>query len=143
VEAIDAARHHHKDRRKTVNEATRKVSRAMIAATATAALSFAPLLFVGGILGSFIRAIPVTIISSLVISLLVALIFIPFLARFLLLGKKQMGKKGVVEVAAGVETAIANFFAKPMLWARGSSSRLFVVGSTAVLVGLGFIVGGL
>jgi multidrug efflux pump subunit AcrB len=143
VEAIDAARHHHKDRRKTIEEATRKVSRAMLAATATAALSFAPLLFVGGILGSFIRAIPVTIIAALIISLLVALIFIPFLARFLLLGKKQMGNKGVTEVAAGFEAALANFMTRPMLWARRSSKKLFFVGFTAVVIGTLFIAGGL
>lgn len=142
VEAIDAARHHHKDKRKAIKEATRKVSRAMVAATATAALSFAPLLFVGGVLGEFIRAIPITIIASLIISLLVALIFIPFFARYLLLGPKQMGKKGVTEVAAGFEAKVANFFAGPMLWAQHSRRRLFAVGSTAVLIGLGFIVAG-
>ncbi len=139
VEAIDAARHHHKDRRRAVREATRKVSRAMVAATATASLSFAPLLFVGGILGTFIRAIPITIISSLVISLFVALVFIPFFARFLLLGPKQMGKKGVTEVASGLEDKVATFVTRPMLWARRSQKKLFLVGSTAVLIGMGFI----
>lgn len=143
VEAIDAARHHHKDRRKAVLEATRKVSRAMLAATLTAALSFAPLLFVGGVLGSFIKAIPVTIIAALLLSLFVALIFIPFLARSLLLGKKQMGAKGVTEVAAGFEKNIANFFAGPMLWARDSRKKSLAVGSTAVLIGLGFVMAGL
>src|SRR6185436_4819191 len=43
VEAIDAARKKEKDRRIVVKEATRKVSRAMVAATATAAACFAPL----------------------------------------------------------------------------------------------------
>ncbi len=142
VEAVDAARHRHKDRRKAVREATRKVSRAMVAATATASLSFAPLLFVGGILGSFIKAIPITIIASLVISLIVALVFIPFFARYLLLGPKQMGSKGVTEVAAGFEAAIANFITRPMRWARHSRRKLFAVGSFAVLIGLGFILAG-
>lgn len=143
VEAIDAARHHHKDRRKAVSEATRKVSRAMVAATATASLSFAPLLFVSGILGTFIRAIPITIISALIISLFVALLFIPFFARFLLLGPKQMGKKGVVEVAAGFEEKIARTVTRPMVWARKSRRKLFAVGSAAVFIGLGFILAGL
>ncbi len=143
VEAIDAARFRHKDRRQVIKEATRKVSRAMVAATLTAALSFAPLLFVGGILGSFIRAIPVTVISSLLISLLVALILIPFFARFILLGKKQMGKAGDKEIAAGFETALANFIVRPMMWARHSRKKEFSVGLTAVFIGLGFIVAGL
>ncbi len=143
VEALDAARKRHKDRRKIVLEATRKISRAMVAATATAAISFAPLLFVGGILGSFIRAIPITIISSLIISLIVALVFIPFFARFVLLGDKQLGKMAVKEVAAGFEARLAAFIARPMLWARNSRKRLFGVGLTALLIGFGFIAAGI
>jgi multidrug efflux pump subunit AcrB len=143
VEALDAARHKNKDPLKAVKVATKKVSRAMVAATATAALSFAPLLFVGGVLGSFIRAIPITIISALIISLFVALIFIPLFARKLLLGKKQMGAKGVKEVAAGLEAKVAHFVARPMLWARNSKRRLFGVGIGAVLIGVMFLFGGL
>lgn len=139
VEALDAQRRRRTDPRETVHEATRKVSRAMVAATSTAALSFAPLLFVGGVLGSFIRAIPVTVITSLVTSLLVALIFIPFFARYILLGKKQMGAKNVHEPAAGIEARIARFIGKPMLWAQHSKKKLFTVGIIAVLIGFMFI----
>ena len=143
VEALDAQRRRRTDPRTVVKEATRKVSRAMVAATLTAAISFAPLLFVGGILGSFIRAIPVTVITSLLVSLLVALIFIPLFAKYLLLGKKQMGAKNVHEPAAGVEARIARFIGKPMLWARNSKKRLFSVGITAVLLGFAAVgVGG-
>jgi multidrug efflux pump subunit AcrB len=139
VEAIDAARRKTKSPREAVQVAVRKISRAMVAATTTAALSFAPLLFVGGILGSFIHAIPVTIISALFVSLLVALIFIPLFARGLLLGKKQMGEKGVHEVAANFEAKIAYLICKPMLWARGSTKKLVSVGLVAVFIGLLFI----
>jgi multidrug efflux pump subunit AcrB len=143
VEAIDAARRHQTDPRQTVKEATQKVSRAMLAATLTACLSFAPLLFVGGILGSFIRAIPITIIAALIISLLIAWIFIPLFARFLLLGKNQMGATGVKEVGAKFEARIGRFIAAPMLWARRSRRRLFGVGLAALFTGLAFIVAGL
>lgn len=139
VEALDAQRRRKKDAREVVHVATRKVSRAMVAATLTAALSFAPLLFVGGILGSFIRAIPVTVITSLLVSLAVALIFIPLFARYLLLGKKQLGAKNVHEPAAGIEAKIAAFIGKPMLWARHSKKKLFTVGILAILVSFTFI----
>lgn len=139
IEAIDAQRRRRKDPRETVKVATQKVSRAMVAATLTAALSFAPLLFVGGILGSFIRAIPVTVISALITSLLVALIFIPLFARYLLLGKKQMGAKNVHEPAAGIEAKVAAFVGRPMVWARNSKKKLISVGLTAVMVGFLFI----
>jgi multidrug efflux pump subunit AcrB len=140
VEAIDAQRRRRTDPRETVHVATRKVSRAMVAATSTAVLSFAPLLFVGGILGSFIKAIPVTVITSLIVSLLVALIFIPLFARYLLLGKKQMGAKNIHEPAAGIEAKVAQFIGKPMLWARHSIKKLLMVGTLAIIVGFGFIV---
>jgi multidrug efflux pump subunit AcrB len=139
VEAIDAARRKAKTPREAVRTATRKISRAMVAATGTAALSFLPLAFVGGVLGSFIRAIPVTIISALIISLFVALVFIPFFARFVLLGKKQMGEKGVKEVAAGIESKIAHALTWPMHWAKGSNKKLWTVGISAVLIGVLFI----
>ncbi len=144
VEAIDAARRRHVDPRVAVKEAVTRISRAMVAATATASLCFAPLLFVGGVLGSFIRAIPITIIASLIISLFVALIFIPFFARFLLLSNKQMGKKNESdEIASGFEARLAAFIAAPMLWARNSKRKLFGVGITALVVGFGFTTAGL
>lgn len=139
VEALDAQRRKLRDPNEVVEVATRKVGRAMIAATSTAVLSFAPLLFVGGILGSFIRAIPITIISALLVSLLVALIFIPLFARYLLLGKKQMGEKNAHEMSAGIEAAIARFISGPMLWAKGSTKKLFLVGIAALIVGFGFL----
>ena len=139
VEALDKQRQRQKTAEKAVSEATRKVSRAMVAATSTAVLSFVPLLFVGGILGSFIRAIPVTIISALILSLIVALMFIPLFARYLLLGKKQMGNENVKEVAAGIEAGIARFISAPMLWAKGSTKKLLLVGISAIIIGFGFI----
>lgn len=142
VEAIDAQRRRTKNAAEAVGKATAKISRAMLAATSTAVLSFAPLLFVGGILGDFIRAIPVTVIISLLISLLVALIFIPTFARFLLLGKKQMGEGNVKEVAAGLESRVARFIGRPLLWAKKSRRRVWIAGIAALVVGFGFISAG-
>ncbi len=142
VEAIDAQRRRLRDPRQIIKTATQKVSRAMIAATLTAALSFAPLLFTGGVLGSFIRAIPVAVIISLLVSLTVALIFIPLFARYLLLGKKQVGLDGVREPAAQVEDRIARFIVKPLVWARHSRAKLVVAGLVALVVGLSFISAG-
>lgn len=139
VEALDAQRKKQKDPAKAVSVATRKVSRAMIAATSTAALSFTPLLFVSGILGSFIRAIPVTIIAALVVSLFVALLFIPLFARLLLLGKDQMGKKSGRGFSAKVEGKIAASITKPMLWAKNSKLKLAGVSIIAFLIGTAFI----
>lgn len=142
VEAIDAQRRKKTNPAEAVSEATRRVNKAMISATTTSVLSFAPLIFVGGILGSFIKAIPITIIAALVTSLIVALVFIPLFARFLLLTKKQMGETNVHEVSAGFEAAIARFISGPMLWAKGSTKKLFGVGIIALLIGFSFIFAG-
>lgn len=139
TEAIDAARRRNKDPGKAVEQATRKISRAMVAATLTAALSFTPLIFVGGILGNFIRAIPVTIISALIISLLTALVLIPLFAKFILLGKNQMGEGTVKEIAAGVESAIADLIGKPMGWAKHSRLKEIFVGLSAIAFSIVFI----
>lgn len=142
TEALDAARRRNKNAAKAVEQATRKISRAMVAATLTAALSFAPLLFIGGILGNFVRAIPVTIISALLISLFTALILIPLFAKYLLLGKNQMGDGNVKEVAAGIEAKIANFIAKPMVWARHRRSREVITGLSAIGFSIAVIITG-
>jgi multidrug efflux pump subunit AcrB len=139
TEALDAARRREKTAHEAVRQATRKISRAMVAATLTAALSFMPLVFVGGVLGSFIRAIPVTIISALLISLAVALVCIPLFSKFLLLGPRQMGEGNVREIAAGIEESIARFIARPLLWARHSRKKELLTGIIAVLIGFGFI----
>lgn len=137
TEAIDVSKRKLRDSHKIISDATHKVSRAMVAATVTAAISFAPLLFVGGVLGDFIRVIPITIIVSLLVSLLVALIFIPLFARVLMLrSSKALSKKS----GPRLEDRVAGFVTKPMLWARGSRRKLISVGLTAVMIGLGFVV---
>jgi multidrug efflux pump subunit AcrB len=139
VEALDAQRKRKTKADDIVSTAVGKVGRAMIAATTTAALSFAPLLFVGGILGGFIRAIPVTIMSALLISLVVALIFIPLYARYILLGTKHTGAKAEHELAADFEARVARKLSAPMLWAQGKRSKMALVGISAVLISFVFI----
>lgn len=143
VEAIDNYRRRSKNARKAVAEATRKISRAMLAATATAIMGFAPLIFVGGILGEFIRAIPVTVITSLAVSLVVAITFIPFLSRLLLLRPKMLGSDEKHESASHhVEALVAKTLSRPLLWIRGRRRRQFTLGIVAVLIGFGFISAG-
>ncbi|HEX5797228.1 MAG TPA: efflux RND transporter permease subunit [Candidatus Saccharimonadales bacterium] len=142
VEALDAQRRRQKKAADAVKVAVSKVSKAMVAATLTAMLSFAPLIFVGGILGDFIRAIPITIISALFVSLVVALVFIPLFAKFLLLSEGQMSKAKRESGIFGIEHKIAEFLAKPMLLARGSRKKLASTGAVAILIGFAFISAG-
>jgi multidrug efflux pump subunit AcrB len=59
---------------------TKQILQAILGCTATLILAFLPLAVLPGNAGKFIRVLPVTIISTILGSLLVALFFIPFLA---------------------------------------------------------------
>lgn len=145
VEAIDAQRRRNKRAREAIAHAARKISRVMVAATLTAAMAFVPMIFIGGILGSFIRAIPITVITSLLVSLLVALTFIPLMARALLLRPKQMGQgeSGNKESPSHrLERFIAGTLARPILWTNHVRKRQIGLGLAAVFIGLGFIAAG-
>ena len=144
VEAVDAERRRSKLARQTVERATKKIARVMVAATLTATIGFAPLIFVGGILGGFIRAIPVTVILALLVSLAVALIFIPVFARYLLLRPSQLGVGLKKESAAHhLERFIAGVLTRPIIWMKPTRKRQLALGIAAVVVGLGFIFAGL
>lgn len=140
VEAIDAQRRKSKTATETILLATKKISRAMLAATFTAILAFTPLLFVSGIIGSFIKALPITIISSLLVSLAVALTFIPFMSKGLLLTKKQLGHEDDGESPAhAIERFAAHGLGGPLRWANHHRARLVMLGISAIFVGFAFI----
>jgi multidrug efflux pump subunit AcrB len=143
TEAIDVERRRQKNAQQTVRAATNKVSLAMLAATTTAILAFAPIIFITGILGGFIRPIPITIISSLIISLFVALIIIPFVARSLILRKGNIGPRAKDPLPVRLQESFAHKLTMPLRWANHSRKRLWLSGVVALVVGLSFIFGGI
>ncbi len=69
-----------------------QVSAAVIASTLTTVCAFGPLIFWPGIMGDFMKYLPMTVIITLAASLLVALVFNPVLcARFLKVPKEGGG----------------------------------------------------
>ena len=70
-------------------EASGRMALSIIASTITTLIAFAPLLLWPGIIGEFIKYLPLTVICVLSASLVVALIFIPVLGA-------MFGKAGVV-----------------------------------------------
>lgn len=64
-----------------IRRAIDRVGSASFAGTLTTVVVFSPMLFVGGILGEFIRPIPTTVIITLLLSFLFSIVFIPTLAR--------------------------------------------------------------
>ncbi len=88
VEAIDANRKKKKKASEIVHGAIKKVGAASFAGTFTTVLVFLPLAFLSGILGEFIRLMPITIIIALITSLFLSLTIIPFLSKFIMLNAK-------------------------------------------------------
>ena len=70
-------------------EASGRMALSIIASTVTTLIAFAPLLLWPGIIGEFIKYLPLTVICVLSASLVVALVFIPVLGA-------MFGKAGVV-----------------------------------------------
>jgi HAE1 family hydrophobic/amphiphilic exporter-1 len=73
-------------------QGARSVSTAVVASTLTTVSVFVPVLFVPGIAGVMFRDMAVTICFSLIVSLIVALTFIPLAASRLLGGEKAAAK---------------------------------------------------
>ena len=80
-ESIDANRGEADEPIGVVRSAINRVGTASLSGTLTTVLVFAPLLFVGGVLGEFIRAIPATVILTLLLSFLFSIVFIPAVAK--------------------------------------------------------------
>ncbi len=71
-------------------EAAKRMAWPIIASTATTLAAFLPLLFWPGLVGEFMKFLPITLIATLSASLVMALVFVPTLGA-------QFGKPGAVD----------------------------------------------
>lgn len=94
VEAIDYQKKQGERGIQAVIKAVKTIGAADVAGSLTTILVFAPLLFISGVLGEFIRLIPVTVIISLTLSLLIALTLIPFLSNIVISDDKKRKLEG-------------------------------------------------
>ena len=74
-----------------IRRAISRVGAASASGTITTVLVFAPMLLIGGILGGFIRILPITIILALITSLILSFILIPVASRYLTLRAPKAG----------------------------------------------------
>lgn len=84
-------------RRKAYALAAKRMSWPIIASTATTLAAFMPLLFWPGVVGEFMQFLPLTLITTLSGSLLMALIFVPTLGS--IFGKSQAAENSAVAMA--------------------------------------------
>ncbi len=141
VEAVDAARKEKLSLPLSIRRAAKRIALASLAGTLTTILGFAPLLFITGILGEFIRVLPITIIVCLAVSLVVSLSFIPFAGRWL---SSKPARKSPLDPIRKLEVKAAGFLSGIILSAnttrkkatRASLAILFslvVIGATGPL----------
>lgn len=83
-------------------QAAQRMALPIIASTATTLAAFLPLLFWPGIVGEFMKFLPITLIATLVASLAMALIFIPTLGG--MFGKPGATDPETMRALAGAET---------------------------------------
>ncbi len=140
AEAIDAGQEEGLSKRETVALAIKRVARASTTGTLVTMLAFAPMLFIDGILGGFIRALPITIIASLAFSLLISLTFIPFLARWIILPNKKKGDKvGKMHSSNPViraEHFVSDGLSKIITWTRPKRKRKIGMALAAMALSL-------
>lgn len=97
VEAIDYQKKQGKKGLEAVKDAVSGIGSADVMGTITTVLVFAPMAFISGVLGEFIRQVPVTVILALVLSLIIALSIIPFFSNVIITdNSKETKPKGLL-----------------------------------------------
>ncbi len=110
--------------------ATRQVFVAILGCTACLFFAFLPLLFVPSSAGKFIRVLPVTVLSTVMASMLVAVSIIPFLAsRVLSPNEHPEGNALLRKVKGGIER-----FYRPLLHRALNQPRMTLAVAAAVVV---------
>lgn len=144
MEALDANKKKRKSPAEIVRTTIRGVGTASLAGTFTTVLVFFPLVFVNGILGEFIRLMPITIILAMVSSLVLSLTLIPLLSRMFLF-RGVMKKDEKLEKFNPVllaERKISAFSARlPSLLSRKDRTAGIAVAAIMVAISLASIAG--
>lgn len=141
VEALDSEKNKNNNLRLGVKTAGRKVAVASFAGTLTTVLVFLPLAFIGGILGDFIRLMPITVIISLLVSYILSITFVPVLAKFIIFRKASKNKKSFNLVP--VEKLISSKLSNAILWLKTKPRRGVIWGSSMIGLSIGLIFCGL
>lgn len=131
VEAIDYQKKHGAKGMQAIIRAVNRVGIADISGTLTTLLVFVPMALISGVLGSFIRIIPITVIIALGLSLIYSLTVIPFLSNIIL-----------TEARSKVIRAVSSFLFVIIFAAFAFSPMVSVLVGVAILV-VGLIVYGL
>lgn len=129
---------------KAIADSIKNYGRALIFWTSTTIAVFVPLYFwVSGIIGEYIKSMPVTIISNLAISLLVTMVILPVLALFFFKSGREYIATPSLSYLEKTGIKFANWYHRVNQRKRGSRTIIFLflaffVGALS-LVPLGFV----
>ena len=112
---------------------TREVAMPIIASTATTVVVFAPLIFWPGIMGSFMKYLPITVITALLASLFVAMVINPVVAANFL---KISGKK-LFDDSGEVKGPIMRRYKSLLSWSLDHPLTLMAMGLTLLMLMFG------
>ncbi len=122
-ESIDANKGESSEPVGVIRAAIDRVGSASFAGTLTTVVVFSPMLFVGGILGEFIRPIPTTVIITLLLSFLFSIVFIPAIARVFLVNQRP-----VRNPVARIERRLAARAGRLAAYPSGNGAKGWAVG---------------
>ncbi|MDA0787098.1 MAG: efflux RND transporter permease subunit [Proteobacteria bacterium] len=88
--------------------AAKRMAWPIIASTATTLAAFAPLLFWPGIVGEFMKFLPITLVATLTASLAMALLFVPVLGANFAIVSRYVIVAGAAALGAIIAAAIGN-----------------------------------
>jgi multidrug efflux pump subunit AcrB len=143
-EAVDANRTEADDPLGVVRIALNRVGSASFAGTLTTVLVFMPMAFISGVLGEFIRAIPITVIVTLLMSFLFSIVFISSVSGpFFLRGKHPHNPIIRAEEAAGRALGRLARYPSGNGWKGIATGTGLFVGALGMIVGSFSIAGGL
>ncbi len=132
-------------RREAYGLAAKRMAWPIVASTATTLAAFLPLVFWPGVVGEFMKFLPITLLITLTASLFMALIFVPTLGAY-------FGKAGAADpatmksLAAGETGSIADIGGVSGAYVRGLQRVLrhplkIVLGAAVLLVGVQVVYG--
>ncbi|MBN1331805.1 efflux RND transporter permease subunit [Candidatus Dojkabacteria bacterium] len=150
VETIDYHKRHGAKGLEAIKAGVTAIGMADVLGTVTTIIAFIPMVTISGILGEFIRPIPITVIIALIVSLLIALTVIPFFGYILIPNKKESKPRGVYAlvdlVLNGFNRGILRVGERVSQFVRFYTSKwywtLAVVVFSFVMIGVGIFFAG-
>jgi multidrug efflux pump subunit AcrB len=138
VESIDKKRSEGMSGIDSIRAAISEIGIADVSGSITTIMVFIPMAFTSGLLGDFIRLIPITVIISLIISLIIAL-SITTLFSSILLPVKDANYKSKFDFSFvnRFVTKVANWNAQLVSWYTVSFKKMFLILTISILLIIG------